>query len=83
MNILFITALPIELNTSSMLRNISLIKGLAKNGCGITVLAAQPNTYSVFYDGIDIDMKNVKKIKLGYNNRTYSFPWLVDALYML
>jgi len=48
MNILFITALPIELNTSSMLRNISLIKGLAKNGCEITVLAAQPNTYSVF-----------------------------------
>jgi len=73
MNILFITASPIELNTSSMLRNISLIKGLAKNGCDITVLAAQPNTYSIFYDGVDIDMKNVKKIKLGDDNRTYSF----------
>jgi hypothetical protein len=73
MNILFITALPLELNTSSMLRNISLIKGLTKNGCDITVLAAQPNTYSVFYDGIDLDIQNVKKIKLGDNNKTYSF----------
>lgn len=56
MNILYVTALPLEVNNSSQLRNIALVKGLIENGCNVTILCADKSfalssTYSDSFPG--------------------------------
>jgi len=66
MKILFLSALPIEMNTSSMIRNISLIKGLESNGVDLSLIIPLKNVNSVFYDdNEEINFKNVEIIRYG------------------
>ncbi len=48
MNILFITAYPLEYNTSGNVRNMGLINGLVENGHSVSTLSSYPTDDSLF-----------------------------------
>lgn len=48
MNILYITAYPLEYNTSGNVRNMSIIKGLVNNGHQVSTMSPYPTDTSLF-----------------------------------
>ncbi|MBN2770551.1 MAG: hypothetical protein JXR90_07640, partial [Spirochaetes bacterium] len=70
MKILYITALPLETNNSSQIRNIGLIKGFIENGCAVTVLCpgAEHATNKIYADSFPKELENVEIIRLTKKN---------------
>lgn len=50
MNVLFVSAEPLENSSSANIRNIGLLKGLIQLGCSVSILTTQPNQDSVHHD---------------------------------
>lgn len=66
MKILYITATPLEYNSSANMRNIALIKGLEELGNEVSTLSANFDKNSIYVDNIkDIVLKERYWIKLG------------------
>lgn len=72
MNILFVTLSSIETNTSAMLRNKALIKGLIQSGAKIDLLTIPALKIHPFYDDstniLDGKNKNINVILLNQNS---------------
>lgn len=56
MNILYITANPLEYSSSANMRNIALISGLIENGHNVSTLSAQKNNNSIYIDKSKTDL---------------------------
>lgn len=60
MNILYITANPLEYSSSANMRNIALISGLIKNGHNVSTLSAEKDDNSIYIDKSKINL-NLKR----------------------
>jgi len=66
MDILFVTALPLEMNTSSMIRNFALIRGLVETNHNVSILSPEGETGSVFCDKTILEfLRESKTIRFG------------------
>jgi glycosyltransferase involved in cell wall biosynthesis len=75
MKILFITALPLETNNSSQIRNIALIKGLLTNGCSVTILCpgSEHSTNKIYADSFPKVLDEVEIIRISKKTMVTSF----------
>jgi len=75
MKVLYITALPLETNNSSQIRNIGLIKGLVSNGCKVTILcpSSEHATNKIYADSFPKELSEVEVIRLTKNNIITSY----------
>lgn len=60
MNILYITADPLEYSSSANMRNIALIQGLIENGHNVSTLSMKADKESVYVDDSDLNL-NLKE----------------------
>lgn len=89
MNILYITAYPLEYNTSGNVRNKSIIKGLMDNGHSVSTMSPYPTDITLF-NGRLLDVAFKKRYWLGSKDPVVSIPssnkligWLKGKLYKL
>lgn len=75
MRVLFITALPLETNNSSQVRNIGLIKGLISNGNKVTIICpgAELATNKIYADSFPKELDEVQVMRLTKNNIITSY----------
>ncbi len=68
MKVLYITLRPINMNTSSMIRNNSLIHGLLLNNCEVVMATVPDMTSNQYYD-TSLNWDNgIEVVELGSNN---------------
>lgn len=78
MKVLFITADPLEYNSSANMRNRAIIKGIIENGNEVSTLSAALNVNSIYSDNNGVDLKLKKRywiqdiIKINVNKEDKS-----------
>lgn len=65
MRVLYISLLPLQSNSSAMLGNIALIKGLAENGCKVKVIVSKVQKHSTFHGNNRFSYPNVEVLEIG------------------
>lgn len=66
MDILFVTALPLEMNTSLMIRNLALIRGLVEIDHHVSILSPEGSSGSIFFDKTTLEfLRESKTIRFG------------------
>lgn len=67
MNILYVTAVPLEYSSSANFRNTALIKGLIENGHSVSTLSTKPQERSECFDKTILNLKLNKRyfVELG------------------
>lgn len=75
MRILFITALPLETNNSSQIRNIGLLNGLKEQGCKISIVcpSTQHSTNKIYSDVFPEELIGMKIIRLSKKSVVTSY----------
>lgn len=85
MNILYVTALPIEVNNSSQLRNIALVRGLIENGCDVTILCADKSfaLSSTYSDSFPVGVSGAKVVCINKQNPATNIIYATNSNYAI